>query len=70
MESFDTAHEAHIGLVEDDRPLKGRTVQGLTLDTVADLRIDRVGTDLEDHRTTKALSAVFRRERCVVRVGR
>jgi hypothetical protein len=36
MEIFDTAHEAHVGFMEDDGPLKRRTVQGLTLDAVAD----------------------------------
>jgi hypothetical protein len=36
VEIFDTAHEAHVGFMEDDGPLKRRTVQGLTLDTVAD----------------------------------
>jgi hypothetical protein len=66
MEIFDTAHETHVGLMENDGPLKGRTVQGLTLDTVADYRIDRVGTDFEGDRTTKTLGAVLRRERCVV----
>jgi hypothetical protein len=70
VEIFDTAHETHVGFVEDDGPLKRRTVQGLTLDTVADLRIDRVGTDFEGNRATKTPSAVLRRKPRVVCVWR
>jgi hypothetical protein len=70
VEIFHSSHETHVGLVEDDGPLKRRTVQGLTLDTVADLRINRVGTNLKGHRTTITPGAVFRREGCVVCVRR
>jgi hypothetical protein len=70
MEIVDATHETHVGFVEDDGPLKRRTVQELTLDTVADLRIDRVGTDFEGDRATEALSAVCRRKPRVVRVWR
>jgi hypothetical protein len=70
MDIFDAVHETDVGLVEDDSPLEGRTVQRLTLGTVADLRSDRVGTDLEGHRAAKALGAVLRRERAVARVRR
>jgi hypothetical protein len=70
MEIFDTTRETHVGFVEDDGPLKRRTVQGLTLDTVADLRIDRVGTDFKGNRATKTLSAVFRGKPRVVCVWR
>ena len=48
VEIVNATDETHVGLVEDDGPLKGRAVQGLTLETVADLRIDRVGTDLKE----------------------
>jgi hypothetical protein len=45
-------------------------VQGLALDAVADLRIDRIGAHLERHRATEAPSTVFRDERRLVRVRR
>jgi len=70
MESFETAHEAHIGLVKDHGPLEGRTVQGPTRGTVAEHRIHRVGTGFKGNRTTETLGAVLRRERRVVGVGR
>jgi hypothetical protein len=70
MEIFDTAHETHVRFPEDDGPLKRRTVQGLTLETVADLRIDRVGTNVKGDGTAMALGTVSGRERRVVPVRR
>jgi hypothetical protein len=62
---IETAHEAHIQLMKNDRPLKRRTVKSLALLTMAELGVDRIGSHLERHGSAKTARGPLGDERLI-----
>ena len=64
---LNSSGESDIALIENCRPLHGRTVQHLAIAAMADLGIDRIGADFVPHHIATAAGAILCDEALVVR---